>query len=231
MRHIPKASKRKFRAIRPGDAAMPAFPMPAFRLPATLGLVAILSVCGMGVIATGADATPTALRVAAAATVRVAPRYNVAEVRVSVPAKLRVSEANRFFPVADIVWRGEPPGERHAQVRAIFEQAMKAGTAQMRSGPKVVVDIEVVRFHCLTEKTRYTVGGFHSLHFILTVRDAATGTIIEGPRRVEADVKASGGARAIAEDEAGRTQRVVVVEALTRAILRELSTPVLASGS
>ena len=37
----------------------------------------------------------------------VAPLYTIADVRVSVPRSLRVSEANVFYPMADIVWRGD----------------------------------------------------------------------------------------------------------------------------
>ena len=152
-----------------------------------------------------------------------AGKYTVAEVRVNVPRNLKVSEANAFLPVADIVWRGEPRGDRHAQVAQIFNAGLLAGTAGMANGPSVVVEVEVTRFHCLTEKTRFTVGGNHAIGFTLTVRDAATGAVLEGPRSIVADVKASGGSAAIAEDQAGRTQRVVVVERLAGVIRRELS--------
>ncbi len=57
---------------------------------------------------------------------------------------------------------------------------------------------------------------FIPLHFMLTVRDATTGAVVDGPRLVKADVKASGGAGAIAEERIGRTQRVVIVEALSQ---------------
>ena len=69
------------------------------------------------------------------------------------------------------------------------------------------------RFHALTEKARYTVGGIHSFHFDADRARCATGAVLDGPRLVMADVKASGGARAIAEEQMGRTQRVVIVEA------------------
>jgi len=154
-----------------------------------------------------------------------APKYTVAEVRVNVPRTLKVSEANTFMPMADIVWRGEPRGDRYAQVAQIFNEGLMAGTIGMATGPAAIVEVEVTRFHCLTEKTRFTVGGNHAIHFILTVRDAATGAVLEGPRAIVADVKASGGAAAIAEDQAGRTQRVVVTERLTDVIRRELSAP------
>lgn len=159
----------------------------------------------------------------AARRVILSSQYNVTEVNISVPQTLAVSEANMFYPIADIVWRGEPRGDRHAQVGAIFTEAFGLGTGQMKAGPAVIVDAQVERFHSLTEKTRYTVGGMHSLRFMLTVRDAATKAIIDGPRLVVADIKAAGGSRAIAEDQAGRTQRVVIIEQLSSVIRRELS--------
>ena len=98
--------------------------------------------------------------------------------------------------------------------------------ASTMAGPRqAVVSMEVVRFHGVTEKTRYTVGGTHNMVFTLTVRDATTGAVIDGPRQVEANVRAAGGQAAIAEEQAGRTQRVVVVERLAEVIRRELSAP------
>lgn len=179
------------------------------------------------------DISATAPAVAPAAarpgdTIYFESQYDVQQINISVPYSLRVSEANTFHPNADIVWRGDPLGDRHAQVKAIFETAAAAGTSTMQSGPKVAVDIEITYFHCLTEKTRYTVGGVHSMKFLLTVRDIETGAILQGPRMVVADVKASGGQRAVQEDEAGRTQKVVVTEQLTDVIRRELSMPIAA---
>ena len=155
-------------------------------------------------------------------------QYDVQAIHVTVPRSLTTSEANSFHPNVEIVWRGEPLGDRHAQVLAIFNDAMARGAATMHSGPQVVVDIEVVRFHCLTEKTRFTVGGVHNMTFNMTVRAAATGQIIQAQRLVVADIKAAGGARAMAEDAAGRTQRVVVIERLAEVIRRELSAPMAA---
>ena len=155
-------------------------------------------------------------------------QYSIAAINVVVPRRLKASEANTFRPNADIVWRGEAPGDRHAQVAAIFNAAMAKGTAAMVSGRAVSLDIEVTRFHCLTEKTRFTVGGVHSMHFLMTVRDAASGEIIHPARLVVADVKAAGGSRALSEDNAGRTQMVVVQERLAEVIRRELSAPVAA---
>ena len=152
--------------------------------------------------------------------------YRIAGVTIEVPRDLRVSEANLIFPIADIVWRGEPRGNRYIQVENIFNEAFASGTADMTSGRPVLVNLQITRFHCLTEITRETIGGSHSLRFILTVRDAATGEIIDGPRQVHGDTKGSGGALAIAEENAGLTQRIVVVTRLSDVLHYELSHPV-----
>lgn len=160
-----------------------------------------------------------------AATAYLVAQYDVEAIRVTVPSRLKVSEANTFKPHADIVWRGEALGDRYAQVAAIFRDAMAEGTAAMQKGRKVDLEVEVARFHALTEKTRYTFGGMHEMRFVLTLRDAASGAVIDGPREVVADVKASGGSAAIEEERMGRTQRVVTVERLAQVIRRELSAP------
>lgn len=157
-------------------------------------------------------------------------QYDVTAVNVIVPRTLRVSETNVFFPIADIVWYGDPAGDRYAQVQALYEEALARGTAAMTEGRAVVLEVEITRFHALTPKARYTVGGEHTLHFTLTVRDAATGDIVDGPRKVVADIKGSGGKRAIAEEEAGLTQKVVIENRLAEVIRRELSVPVSAGA-
>lgn len=155
-----------------------------------------------------------------------APAYAVQSVEVTVPRSLSVSEANVYFPIADLVWRGEPLGDRHLQIERIYDEALFRATSGMTSGRPAAVQVEVTRFHGVTEKTRYTVGGVYSLRFTLTVRDPQTGAVIDGPRVVIADTKASGGSKALQEEQLGLTQRVVVVNRLTDVLRRELSLPV-----
>jgi hypothetical protein len=150
-------------------------------------------------------------------------QYDVENVQIDVPQSLVVSEANSYRPRADIVWHGDPIGDRHAQVAAILAEAMATGTVMMTEGRKVDVQITLTRFHCLTDRTRRSIGGMHAMQFDLTVRDAETGVILDGPRPVVADIRAAGGAKARAEDAAGRTQRVVVVERLAEVIRFQLS--------
>jgi len=205
--------------------------MTTSRILAAIGLCSMLGACASGDVASRNIPVTSQLNTSEMAflersaerRVILAPQYDVREINVTVPRELSVSEANMFYPFADIVWRGEPRGDRHSQVHAIFMESFGLGTGHMKSGPAVVVDAEVTRFHSLTEKTRFTVGGVHSIRFNLTVRDAQTGAVIDGPRLVVADVAAAGGSRALAEDQAGRTQRVVIVERLRGAIRQELS--------
>jgi hypothetical protein len=152
--------------------------------------------------------------------------YHIADLRINVPESLRVSEANVFLPIADIVWRGEPIGNRHQQVAAIFADALKDASTHLTTGPEVILQIDVTRFHSVTEKTRLSVGGNHAMRFNLTVIDAATGQVLEPARAVVADVRATGGAEALAEEQMGRTQRVVVVERLAQVLRQELSVEV-----
>lgn len=155
-----------------------------------------------------------------------AAQYQVGAIEVIVPQTLSVSEANSYLPQADIVWRGDPLGNRYEQIKAIFETAFATGTAQMVKGPMVKIVAEVTSFHSLTEKARYSTGGNHNMRFNLTVIDMATGAILEETRPVIADVQAAGGTQALAEEAAGRSQKVVVTERLAQVIRYELSAPV-----
>lgn len=150
-----------------------------------------------------------------------AAMYQVVDVQVNVPRTLKVSEANTFLPSADIVWRGDPLGDRYAQIAAIIDTAAQPVIGR-GTGRPVVAEIVVTRFHGVTEKTRYTVGGNHNMRFDLTLRDPDTGAVLFGPKKVVADVRAAGGAKAIEEDRIGRTQKVVVTERLREVIQREL---------
>lgn len=152
--------------------------------------------------------------------------YSVSDVRVSVPETLKVDESNRIYPIADIVWRGDPYGNRYEQIEAIFEEGMTRGATVLHGGRKVNVDIEVMRFHAMTERARFLIGGVHSITFTITVRDAQTNEIIEMPRVVKADLDGLGGKHAIEAEHRGQTQKVRIVDHLANVIQNELSLPV-----
>jgi len=149
--------------------------------------------------------------------------YDVRDVVAVVPAELRVSEANSYYPLGDIVWRGDPYGDRHQQIADLFEVAAQRGAENLHGDIPVIAEITLNRFHGVTERTRFSVGGVYNVEFTLTIRNADTGQIIEGPRFVEADLAAPGGNAALALDHAGQTERVRMLDFLTQVLIDELS--------
>lgn len=149
--------------------------------------------------------------------------YALHSIRFAVPDDMTVSEANSYYPIADIVWRGDPLGNRAEQISAIFQTAISSAGEGLAGSVPVTVDVELVRFHSLTERTRYSVGGVHSIKFDLTVRDAQTGELLEPTRRINGDFAALGGYAALAADNQGQTQKVRITAHLTNLFLRELT--------
>lgn len=148
----------------------------------------------------------------------------VTHVGVNVPRTLKANESNSYYPLGDIVWRGDPIGDRHAQVKAIFEAAIAKGTDDMKGKTPAIVDIQVIRFHSITDRTRNSVGGVHNMIFRMRVRDAGTGQVLMPTRVIEADLPAFGGAQAVHADMRGQTQKVRVTDYLAYRIRKELMT-------
>ena len=152
--------------------------------------------------------------------------YEIVELNFVAPEALTVSERNGYYPLADIVWRGDAIGDRKAQLAAIFQEAFDRGAAQVPGTRPVVVDIALVRFHGVTERVRYSVGGNYNMIFDMTVRDATTGAVIEPARRITGNLAAPGGTAAIMAEQAGQTEKVRVTDYLTVLLQDELSGPV-----
>ncbi|SHJ91026.1 hypothetical protein SAMN05444000_11552 [Shimia gijangensis] len=152
-----------------------------------------------------------------------APSFALAGFSVNVPTTLKVSEANSYRPSGDIVWRGDPYGDRYKQVGAILEDSIQLGAGNLTGAMDVVVDIELKRFHALTEKTRYSVGGIHSIEFVMTIRDAQTGAVVRGPREIKADLVGYGGSKALQAEARGLTQKYRITNHLARVIQDEMT--------
>lgn len=141
--------------------------------------------------------------------------WSIEAVDVVVPRSLSVSEANTLKPRADLVWRGDPHGDRYQQVETLMQDAL-AAVLKPREGAAtpVIVTLTVTRFHAITQRARYTVGGAHEIEFQLALHHAKTGIPLADPRPVALTFRASGGRQAIEEEAQGRTQSVVVSERL-----------------
>lgn len=148
----------------------------------------------------------------------------VEKLSVIVPRTLVASEANSYKPNADIVWREDPVGDRHAQVQTIVATAMERGVALLQGEAPILVDVVVDKFHALTQKTRYTVGGTHQVDFKLTLRDAETGVIMAPTRLVRTQLRAYGGRQAVDASLRGETQKLRISEHLRRVIVTEIGT-------
>jgi hypothetical protein len=144
------------------------------------------------------------------------PRQNwdFAELVVNVPRTLSVSEAHGIKPRADIVWREDAPGDRYVQVEGIIRDALAPALRSMQGDVPVQVVVELTRFHALSERSRYTIGGQHEIEFVYVVRHAETGALLAGPEAVDLTFRALGGQRAVEAEQQGITQRVRITERL-----------------
>ena len=153
----------------------------------------------------------------------VARSYAVQDMTFTASNQLRVSESNSYYPNADVVWRGDPIGDRIEQIGTIFQTATVRNKDRLVGDIPVVVDFELVRFHGVTERTRFSIGGVYNIVFTMSVRNAVTGEIIEEPRLIEADLSAPGGIAALMQEQRGQTEKVRVTDFLTQVFKDELS--------
>jgi hypothetical protein len=154
----------------------------------------------------------------------IASQFDVVDVQVAVPDYLVVSEADVYLPRADIVWREDPLGDRHQQVKAIITNALNQGTDALAGPRKVVIAARVNMFHAITEKARNSVGGKHNVQFDYVLLDAETRQPITAVQNVDASLQAYGGAKAYRAMRKGQTQKVRItnhVASMIQAALRE----------
>ena len=141
-----------------------------------------------------------------------AKSWRLAEVRVSVPKTLVVSEAKTLLPRADIVWREDPLGDRHAQVGKIIQTAVLKGAQGLRGSRPVIIDITVTRFHALTYEAELANSdwGVHNVDFIARVLDARTGEVLLPAEKIRAETPAWSGAKMREARRKGITQKSMI---------------------
>ncbi|MCR8723424.1 DUF6778 family protein [Frigidibacter sp. ROC022] len=176
----------------------------------------VLTACGNVDTATRnapAIATEPVLGIGQRAAPQAHPVYALNKLTVLVPDSLTVSEANDLIPAADIVWRGDAPGDRREQIKSIFKTA--AAGADVKDGQPVDAIVELVRFHGLSEKARYLTGGNYAIRFRLTLTDPKTGAVIAPPRLIHADMPMWGSARDVLSDPASGGEKAIVTRFLS----------------
>jgi len=189
----------------------------------TTALVLVVSVSACSRVGTASRAAQVDAASFAQQVQTLQRNYSVAEFNYLVPADISVSEGNGYYPTTDVVWRGDPIGNRPAQIGAMFETALERNAPALQGELPVIVDLQLVRFHGVTERTRFSVGGVYDIKFDLTIRDAQTGLVIEPTRRVHVDLAAPGGIGAILAEQRGQTEKVRVTDFLTIVMNQELT--------
>ena len=145
--------------------------------------------------------------------------WRIVGVYVDVPQALTVSEEDRFAPSADIVWRGEPFGDRRVQVQRILEDGIKAAAGTVSGKRKVQIAVRVRSFHAVTERARAIApSAVHNISFVIQVFDAKTRQPITQAEVITADLAAYTGSAAIEADRLGQTQRVRIVDHLSKVL-------------
>lgn len=191
--------------------------MTLLRLTLVILATAWLAACSNGVVSSAN------LRANRDVAVTRLPSLVITSVEIRVPRTLVVSEMESYRPKADIVWRDEPAGDRYNQIKAIFQEAVAHRAGSLHGNMPVVAMIEVQRFHALTQRTRYSVEGLHAISFTLSLRNAVTGDVVVPTHAIRADLRAYGGERALAAERRGLSQRVRIVEHLSRVIESQLT--------
>lgn len=139
--------------------------------------------------------------------------WKLANVVASVPASLTVSNSNTYAPNADIVWHGEPFGDRRAQVAAIMDEAITRGASDLQGRRPVTISARVLQFHAVTPiAVARAPGAVHNIKYSLQVLDAATEEPLTTEEVISADLEAYVGAAAVTAAIGGLTQKTRITD-------------------
>ena len=144
---------------------------------------------------------------------------------VVVPQSLSVSDVDRLAPFADIVWHGDPEGDRRSQVKKMLETSLRQAANNLRGDFPVRLQIELEEFHALSDRARlYAPSGVHNISFKIRVYNAETGRLLVPSDRVRADLLAYTGAKALWAERNGQSQKVRItrhIESVIRGWLQQ----------
>lgn len=144
--------------------------------------------------------------------------WRVQDVVVTAPDTLTTTEQNSYTPRADIVWHGDPVGNRHAQVAAVTAEGIRQGARVLHGSRPVVIQATLTQFHALSPKTRGYGGnvGVHNIQYVAQVVDARSGAALTPPQPIKAELAALTGPDAAEADARGFTQKVEITQHLEK---------------
>ena len=105
------------------------------------------------------------------------------------PETLTTSEENSYTPDFDIVWHGEPFGDRRAQAAAIVTEGIQKGAAGLHGKTRVRIVATLGQFHAITPKVRESLqnSGVHNIQYTVQVFDARSGEALTQPQNIKAE--------------------------------------------
>ena len=147
----------------------------------------------------------------------VSRNWHVHNVMVVAPESLTVSNANTFAPNADIVWHGEPYGNRRTQVAEIVKEGILRGTSVLNGQRDVTIVANIRHFHSVTPLAMSQApGAVHNIRYVARVMDTETGEFLTEPEEISADLEAYVGAAAITAALESNTAKVRIVNHIAR---------------
>lgn len=149
--------------------------------------------------------------------------WTLQNVSVTIPESIRVSNAEnvRYPNSNDLVWYGDPPGDRKAQVSSLVADAVRAGAVDALGGTRpVMIEISIDQFHAMTPAARATnlQLGVHEIRFDLKVVDANTGEVLAEENNINSDLRAFSGSQAVLAEQAGQGQKIRIQTRISQVI-------------
>lgn len=139
--------------------------------------------------------------------------WQVTEVRAVAYDSRSVSEDNVLVPNAHIVWHGEAPGDRRAQVAEIVAEGVRSAAAPLDGPREVEIHIAVDRFHGVSPVAiNRSPGAVHDITFRAAVVDRRTREVLVEPVQIEADLIAYTRSVAVISRMNGETERQRIVD-------------------
>ncbi|MEM7717969.1 MAG: DUF6778 family protein [Pseudomonadota bacterium] len=143
--------------------------------------------------------------------------WKLRHVDVTVPNTLSVNNNNSFAPSADIVWHGEPFGDRRVQVRQILLDGISKGGSGLSGARGVTISARLDHFHAVTPlSVAKAPGAVHNIAYRVQVFDSATAIALTEPQDIQADLEAYVGDAAIVAEIRGQGQRKRIVDHIAR---------------
>jgi len=148
--------------------------------------------------------------------------WSLGDVNVEISNGLTVTQSpsRRYPPLSELVWYGDAPGDRKAQVIALMTDAVRASAADALVGSQpVTIGLNIVEFHAMTPRARSSQLqlGVHEIMFDISISDGS-GAVIASETGVRADLQAYSGAAAVQAEQLGQGQKIRIQSRVAQVI-------------